>query len=215
MKEFLRTRIIDVDKRRILLMCIGIIGMGISLSFLLRVNYGTDTCTFMNASLAAHFGISLGNLMVLVNVLLFIPELLWGRDMIGLGTLANMFCLGYILDFTTWAQERLLPEAWFTTSSARPFLFVASLIPFLIFVAFYINANVGVAPYDAIPTITSRALRLPYAPVRIAHDCLAILIGILAGGTLTIATPILALTIGPTVQAIGAYLHRRFFSDIQ
>lgn len=208
MKEFIRTRIIDVDRQRILLMIIGILGMGGTLSFLLRSDLGTDPCSYMNSSLSIWSGISLGNTMVIVNLLLFIPELLWGRNQIGLGTLANMLCIGYICDFTTWVTDMFIPASWTSSLTARVIMFICALIPFLIFVGFYINADVGVAPYDAIPTMVSRATHLPYAPVRIAHDVLAMAIAFLAGKPLAVATPIMALTLGPIIQAVGAFIGR-------
>ncbi len=81
------------------LMFIGVLGMGVFLSFLLKTGYGTDTCSFMNASLSSRLGISLGTVMACSNIILFIPELLWGREHIGPGTVLNMLCIGYISDF--------------------------------------------------------------------------------------------------------------------
>ena len=91
------------------MMLSGVVLMGISLSFLLNAGYGTDTCSFMNASISARLGVSLGPVMVVSNVLLFIPQLIWGRKFIGIGTLCNMFLIGYITDFCMFLQERLLP----------------------------------------------------------------------------------------------------------
>lgn len=213
LQEFIRTRVIEVDRQRIVLMMIGILGMGAMLSFLLRVNFGSDPCSYMNSALAGWSGISFGTTVLIVNIILFIPELIRGRDMIGLGTLANMLLIGYISDFCTWLQRLFLPDVWFETMSTRVLIFVLALIPFLIFVGLYINADVGVAPYDAIPTMVSRATRLPYAPVRIAHDFLAIGIALLAGKPLAIASPILALTLGPTVQAVGGFIGRLLRRD--
>lgn len=197
------------DKKGFSLMMTGIAGIGICLSFLLEVNYGTDTCSFMNASLSRRTGISYGTVAVLANLLFFIPELIWGRRLIGPGTIANMVLIGYISDFCRMLEHRYLPAAIFTDLPWRPLVFVMALIPFLFFVALYINADAGQAPYDAIPTIASERLHLPFAPVRIGWDCFAVLVGILAGGRLTIATVILAFAIGPSVTFIGKhFLHR-------
>lgn len=208
MKEFIRTRIIEVDRQRILLMIIGILGMGVTLSFLLRANYGSDPCSYMNSALSAWSGISFGTTVLIVNIILFIPEIIWGRNMIGLGTLANMLAIGYVSDLCTWLEDLYLPAACYETPLARAVMFAVALLPFLIFVGLYINADVGVAPYDAIPTMVSRATHLPYAPVRMAHDFLAIGIALLAGKPLAIASPILALTLGPVVQVIGGMIGR-------
>lgn len=199
----------NLFSKRFIIMMTGIIGMGIFLSFLLEVNYGTDTCSFMNSSLSKHFGISFGNTMVLTNLILFIPELIWGRRLLGLGTIANMTLIGYISDFCRMLETKYIPSAIFQEQPYRSLVFIAALIPFLFFVALYINADMGQAPYDSIPTIISERLHLPFAPVRIIWDCFIILIGIIAGGHLTIATVILAFTIGPAVTFIGRLFNKR------
>ena len=198
------------DKKRFVIMMTGIVGIGIFLSFLLEVNYGTDTCAFMNASLSRCFGISFGTTMVLTNLLFFIPELIWGRKLIGPGTIANMMLIGYISDFCRMPEETYLPSLIFQDPLFRTLIFLAALIPFLISVALYMNADMGQVPYDSIATIISERLHLPFAPVRIFWDCLIILVGVLAGGHLTIGTVVLAFSIGPAVTVIGKKMKALF-----
>ncbi|MDY4516158.1 MAG: hypothetical protein SPD93_06680 [Lachnospiraceae bacterium] len=131
------------DKKRFIIMMTGIVGMGITLSFLLKVNYGTDTCSFMNASLSGRFGITFGTTMMLVNLLLFLPELIWGRKLIGLGTIANMTLIGYISDFCRMLETRYLPSSIFQDQPYRVIIFTVALLLFLISVALYMNADMG------------------------------------------------------------------------
>ena len=184
-------------------MSLGILGMGLFLSFLIEVNYGTDTCSFMNLGLSEHLGITFGTTMVMVNLLLFIPQVILNRKLIHVGTLMNMFLIGYISDFCRFLWDRFLPEAIFTLQPYRTITFVVALIPFLIAVALYMNANLGQVPYDAVPTIITQRTGLPFLVVRVTWDFLAILIGVLVGRHLTIGTVVLALTLGPTVTFIG------------
>lgn len=65
------------------------------------------------------------------------------------------------------------------------------------------NADLGLAPFDAIPTLVSRKSKLPFYAVRMAWDALAIIVGVVAGGQLTAGTIILALTVGPSVSWTG------------
>ncbi len=188
---------------RVVMMLSGVVLMGISLSFLLNAGYGTDTCSFMNASISARLGVSLGPVMVVSNVLLFIPQLIWGRKLIGIGTLCNMFLIGYITDFCMFLQERYLPSSMFEEQPSRSAVFALSLSLFLIAVSLYMNADLGQSPFDSAATLLSRALHLPFPAVRIAWDFLAIAVGVLCGGTLTAGTVILAFTIGPAVSWIG------------
>ena len=56
-------------RRKIMLMFTGVIGMGIFLSFLLGVGYGTDTSSFMNASVASRLNMSRGFVMLTINAM--------------------------------------------------------------------------------------------------------------------------------------------------
>jgi uncharacterized membrane protein YczE len=193
-------------KKRIVMMLTGIIGIGIFLSFLIEVNYGTDTSAFMNLGLSDYFDISFGTCMVLVNIVFFIPQFFLGRKLINVGTILNMVLIGYISDFCRYLWHSYLPEFLFTVQPYRIITFILALIPFLISVALYMNSDLGQVPYDAIPTILSQHLPAPYAYIRIFWDCSAILIGILAGRNLTIGTLILAVTIGPSVSFFGRFM---------
>ena len=106
----MRIRIRLLEGHDIALMLTGIIGMGISLSALLKVGYGTDTSSFMNASIALRTGISLGPVMVTLNAIQFIAEIIWGRRFIGLGTIVNMAAIGYISDICTMLEEPVTLE---------------------------------------------------------------------------------------------------------
>ncbi len=192
--------------RQFVQMTAGILGIGVFLSLLIQVNYGTDTCSFMNLALSHRFGISFGTCMAIVNTILFIPVILFERRLIHIGTVMNMFLVGYVSDFFSPIWRNMIPSTFFLVAPYRPLLFVVGLIPFLISVALYINADMGQAPYDAIPTIVSRKLKLGYAPTRILWDFCVVLIGMVAGKELTIATVILALTIGPAVTQMGRFM---------
>ncbi len=184
----------------------GVIGMGIFLSLLLKVNYGTDTCAFMNHSLSDRFQISLGTTMILTNLIFLIPELILGRDLIGIGTIANMVMVGYVCDFCELLEERFLPDYIFEISPFRPFIFVVSLLLFLISAALYMNSEMGQVPYDSIPTILSRKVPIPFFAVRMIWDFFIIGAAVAAGGTLTFTTVVLALTMGPAVTTVGRLL---------
>ena len=196
----------SIDRKRFLLMMAGIVGMGITNSFIINVNYGTDTSSFMNLAFAEKAGISFGTAMVITNSLFFIPQVLLERRLIGIGTIANMTLIGYIADFCRMLEARFLPHTLFTAQPSRTIIFIVALIPFLISVALYMNADLGLAPFDSIATIVSHRTKLPFAPVRMGWDFLMILTGILLGRRLNIGTVVMALTVGPVVSFIGRKL---------
>lgn len=199
--------------KRLVLMNIGVFLMGFFLSFLIKVDLGTDPCTFMNLTLSNYFGIGLGNWQLLLNSCLFIIVILFGRKYIGFGTIANMVFIGYIAQFFCWLWEKTIPEYYFTTFPQRGVVFGLALFLFIIAVSFYINANMGVSPYDAMPQIISDKVlkKVPFAVIRIVYDFLVIVIGILFGGTPNIGIILMALFLGPVISVVGKFLNKHVF----
>ncbi len=185
------------------IMLAGVVGIGIFQSFLVEVNFGTDTCAFMNLSLAQRVGLTLGQCMIITNILLFIPQLIWGRHLLGPGTLANMFLVGIVSDFCRGLEERYLPAWMFENLASRIVIFAVALLFFLISVAVYLNAKMGQTPYDAIPTMICEKLHVHYSGVRMGWDTSAAVIGIVLGGHFTIGNLCLILTLGPMVGLVG------------
>ena len=194
-------------------MNVGVFLMGFFLSFLIKVDLGTDPCTFMNWTISEKLGILFGTWQLLLNAFLFIFVILFGRNQIGFGTIANMVFIGYIANFFKWLWEKTLPEYLFTQMPYRAVVFALSLFLFIIAVSFYINANMGVSPYDAMPQIISERVlkKVPFAVIRIAYDFLVILIGVLLGGKPNIGIVLMALFLGPIITVVGKFLNKHVF----
>ena len=199
------------------IMVISIFGMGVFLSFLIEVNFGTDPCSFMNRNVSNRIGMTLGNYQLVSNAVLFILSLVFARNLIGFGTFFNWICIGYIADFfcgiwkTTGFHDFILLS---DNMGWRILVFALAILFFVISAAAYMNAQMGVAPYDALPIILSRLFsKVPFFIVRICYDMLAITIGLIASlsnpngmqGSL-LGSVILALSIGPAVTLVGKYM---------
>ncbi len=215
MKEFLENYFSQKDfKKRMILMCVGVFFMGFFLSFLIKVDLGTDPCTFMNLTLSRAIGISFGTWQLILNAILFIFVILFGRKFIGFGTIANMVFIGYIADFFVWLWEKCIPENYFTDMPYRAVIFLLALFMFIVAVSFYINANMGVSPYDAIPQIISERVfkKVPFAVVRICFDFLVIIIGVVFKGTPNIGIVLMALFLGPIISVVGKFINKFLFN---
>ncbi len=95
----------------------------------------------------------------------------------------------------------------------RAIVFGIALAMFIFAVSLYINANMGVAPYDAIPQIISERVlkKVPFAVIRIAFDFTAIIIGIIFGGIPNIGMILMALFLGPVITLVGRFLNKHIF----
>lgn len=170
--------------------------------------FGVDAFTCMNLGVSGFVGISFGNWQLLVNLAMLLAVFFLSRKSIGLGTLVNMVCVGYIADFLCW----LLLTLWglLPTLPLRILFLILGVLLAALGCALYMDAGLGTAPYDTVAPILVNLTRgkLSFRLARIISDVTAISIGVafclLARNDLReiigIGTLINALCSGPLIQ---------------
>lgn len=190
--------------KRLAIVVLAVITMGFALSWLVRVDMGIDPCTSLNLAVSAKLGVSLGSWQAFFNCILFIFVAVWGREYIGFGMLANMFLVGYAVDFFSWLWDKILPAGLFDSMTVRVAVLFPALAVFIVAVAVYIDVELGTAPYDAIPAMIQKAqARFSYRAVRCAYDLLIIVIAYLFGAHIGIVTIVMGFTLGPVIAWVG------------
>ena len=202
-----------LDIKRIIVCFLAVFGMGFFLSFLMLCGLGTDPCSFMNKSISLRIGMMFGTWQLIINAVMLLIVIFWDRSSLGFGTVFNMVLVGYYVDFFDWVWSNTIPAHIFTDNVTRWPVFLGALLCFIISAAVYINSDMGVAPYDALPKIitqkvTDRFPKVPKMLIRMAWDFAAILVGILAGGTPVVGIVLMAVFLGPAISLVG----RLFFS---
>jgi len=195
------------QKKEVIVCFLAVFGMGFFLSFLILCNLGTDPATFMNRSGAARIGLSFGTWQLIVNAVMLAVVFAFKRSLIGFGTVFNMVLVGYYADFFDWLWGKCIPAKAFTAPVSRWAIFLVALLCFIISAAVYINADMGVAPYDGLPIIltekvTAHFPKVPPMLVRIAWDGAAIGVGTILGGTPIIGIILMALFLGPAISLV-------------
>ena len=204
--------------KRLAFMLPAVILMGVFVSILVEIGWGTDPASFMNLNIASALGWGLGNTEVLVYGLMLVFTFIFGAQMIGFGTLANMILIGYVVDLCRWIWRNIGFAAFIADSSTpvRILIFAITLICFVIVAAIYINAQMGVAPYDAMPQIISEWIpKIPFFVIRILFDLAAVLIGVIAGklnpdgiqGS-AIGSIVMSFMLGPVISLVGKPLKK-------
>lgn len=204
--------------KRLAFMLPAVILMGVFVSILVEIGWGTDPASFMNLNIASALGWGLGNTEVLVYGLMLVFTFIFGAQMIGFGTLANMILIGYVVDLCRWIWRNIGFAAFIADSSTpvRILIFAITLICFVIVAAIYINAQMGVAPYDAMPQIISEWIpKVPFFVIRILFDLAAVLIGVIAGklnpdgiqGS-AIGSIVMSFMLGPVISLVGKPLKK-------
>ena len=155
---------------RTALMIGGIVLIGISVALFRLAGFGVDPFTGMNLGISTFLGWSFGNWQLLANTLILAVVFFTVRSCIGLGTLVNMVCVGYIADFICW----LVQEALTLTLGipVRILLLPAALLFASSGVALYMKADMGIAPYDSV-AVDPRENSLSHCtnPVRRDRGC--------------------------------------------
>ena len=197
------------DKKRVIAVFMAVIFMGLSLSFLIRVNFGTDPCSTLNLGISSKLGISFGTWQVIFNAILFFIVIIFDRSQIGWGTLANMLLVGYSSDFFSWVFDGLFPESPLTDMKIRILIIIPALILFVISAAVYMAVELGSAPYDAVVfVISSKIKKVPFRFIRMAWDIAAAVIGYLLGSTIGIVTVAIAFALGPVITLVKEKINR-------
>ena len=204
--------------KKFTLMMTAIILMGFFLSFLIEIGWGTDPATFMNLNIAHALGWTLGNWQLTINVGMLALVFVFLPKLIGFGTIANMVLIGYTADFFCWLWRTTGVAASISGASLCPkiIFFALSIICFVIVAAVYMNAQMGLSPYDGTPKLME--LVLPFLPafvVRMIFDFLVILVGYIASrfspdgmqGSL-IGVTAMAFLLGPVITVTGRFMNK-------
>lgn len=196
-----------VDKKRLFLVVLAVVVMGFCLTFLNQVNMGTDPCTVFNLGVSGKLGMSLGNWQALLNTLLLVVIYFSGREMIGWGTLANMFLVGYSYDFFSFLNRKWMWEGMFDSLLVRSLVVIPTLLVFIFAVAIYIACDLGTSPYDAIPIILAKkSARLPFKAIRIIYDIVFATVGFLLGSKVGVVTLVMAFALGPVITWVRVHV---------
>lgn len=191
-------------KLRMLAMIVGIMMMGIALSVLMKLKLGIDPYACLVLGLSNRLHISYGNCHVLVQLIMFGFVIYFNRELIGFGTIGNMICLGYIVDFSSYLLDLWIPSTFWENIVTRVGMLLPSMVIFVVGVALYMVVELGVSPYDAIPFVLTNLLKkFSFKTVRIVWDFTFLSLGYLLGGTVGVVTLICVCFIGPVTAWMG------------
>ena len=185
--------------KRSLMMVTGILFIGICVGAYRLSAFGVDAFTCMNLGISGFLGMSFGAWQLLMNAAILAVVFLKARKCIGAGTIVNMVGVGYLADFICWlfrGVEMTLPMRIGALALGSVFAGLG--------VAFYMVADLGVAPYDAVPQlIAARVKRWSYRRVRMAWDISVLSVGFFLGSTVGLTTVITGFCLGPVITLIS------------
>lgn len=132
--------------------------------------------------------------------------LIWYRKGINIGSFVNMIGIAYVSDLVVYVCGR----AGLTAQGIDDSLIIRLSIMLLAVafcctgVAFYVECELGVAPYDALGQMIESWTRgkVKFTVARIGFDVICVSIGFFTGSVVEIATLVMACMTGPLVTFI-------------
>lgn len=202
----------NVGSKRLIVMVLGNIFLGMGISIFKFAGLGNDPFSGMAMALADVAGVQYANLLVVINLFIFILEIAFGRSFIGAGTIVNAFFLGYIVTFfyNLWTYFFALPQGLVLQI---PIMLVGTIVTGF-GVSMYQTPNVGASPYDSLSLIMAKRIpKISYFWHRIFTDAVCALICFLAGGIVGLGTLVSALGLGPVIDFFNVHFTRKLFRE--
>jgi len=213
-KNLYRHFTVDITGRKVIAVLLGNLILGVGAALLSYSLMGNEPYTAMNMAISGGIGMGLGNYQVIVNIVLLIAQLIWGRKYIGFGSIVNMFFLGYIIQFSGYALHGMFGDSAQYPAALRVVIMVASFVFMTYGLSMYQTAALGVAPYDYVALGLKDYTPLPFFATRMIGDCCCVLVIIIAvfGGLITwqtshlgVGTIVGAFCLGPLINFFNKY----------
>lgn len=186
---------------------ITLISFGAALSQ--TMNMGLDPFTAINTGASELLGFTLGNYQLFVNAAILAIILFFDRKIIGWGTIFNLVLVGYMIEFFISMLESFIDPTQFAFIVQLLITVVAILI-FTFGVALYMDADLGVSPYDAIAPVITDRVSASYKTVRMIQDIIVVITAWILGGPVGVSTFITGFLAGPLID----FFSNRFTSKL-
>lgn len=182
--------------RRIIMTISGVLVAGLSVGMFNFSAFGMDPFQVFAHGLWNYVPIRFGTFYMILNLIMLIVIFIVDRHKIGLGTVINIFLLGYVVEFSSQIFERSIPNP---TIGVRVLFLIVGIIILCFGSSLYFVGDLGVSTYDAVALILSEKKVARFQYCRIASDLICTITGFLLGATVGIGTLITAFFMGPII----------------
>ena len=200
-----------INWKYVIVMLIGNVILGLGIAIFKLSGLGNDPFSGMVMALSDRTGIDYPVFLIIVNMIVFVFEIIFGRKLIGLGTFVNAVLLGYIVSFFYNIILCLEP----TQMVQRVLTVCVGVVVRSVGVCMLQLSRQGVAPYDSVSLImVEKWPKISYFWHRISNDALCALICWLAGGIVGLGTLVSAFGLGPVVQFFDTHFTSKLLEKI-
>jgi uncharacterized membrane protein YczE len=182
--------------RRIMMTAVGVLVGAVSAGMFQFAVFGMDPFQVLAHGIWNHIPMGYGTLYMIINLLMLIVVFFVDKKKIGIGTMINIFLVGYLVDYSSRFYSFLFPAAGLT----ERIIFLVVGFVFLCFgSALYFTGDLGVSTYDAVALILSEKTPVKFQYWRIGSDLICTGVGYLLGAVVGVGTLMTAFFMGPLI----------------
>ena len=174
---------------------------------------GLDPYTAFSTGFSTLFGLSLGNFILILNIIIVAVVVFFDRSRIGWGTLYNLVMVGYMIEFFMSFFSNIFDVTQMNLM-VRLLITIVAIAIFTFGVALCMDSNLGVSPYDAVAPIIVSFTSKKFTIVRITQDVLVVLVAWIIGGPVGISTFVTGFLAGPLIEFYSSHITRKLASKI-
>lgn len=193
--------------RRFVVMLSGLIFLGLGVALFTASGMGIDPSNSAIMAIGDRVGIRFSLMFVLCYTFFFAIELLLQKELIGIGTFMNWFCVGFIAEHFMGLIERYatIPDSF----AAHLGIMCAGVVILSLGCSLYQTSNLGIAPYDSLSIMICKRKHYHYFWCRVLTDSLCVAAALALGGSVGIGTVFCALGMGPFVSFFDVLVSRK------
>ena len=186
--------------RRVIMTIFGVLIAGFSVGMFNFSAFGMDPFQVLAHGISKHLPLGFGTFYMILNLIMLIFIFFVDRHKIGLGTVINIFLLGYVVEFSSWLFVTLLPNP---TVELKLVFLIIGIVVICFGSSLYYIADLGVSTYDAVALILSEKKVARFQYCRIGSDLICTILGYVLGATVGIGTLITVLFMGPIIAVFN------------
>jgi uncharacterized membrane protein YczE len=182
--------------RRIIMTVFGVLVAGFSVGMFNFSAFGMDPFQVLAHGIWMHIPMGFGTFYAILNLVMLVFIFIIDRHKIGLGTVINIFLLGYVVEFSSWLFATRIPDP---SLGIRASMLAIGIVILCFGSSLYFIGDMGVSTYDAVALILSERKIARFQYCRIGSDLICTIIGFALGATVGVGTLVTAFFMGPII----------------
>ena len=183
--------------KNILQMICGFFIFALGIMLTVKADFGLAPWDVFHISLSEKAHLTFGTIVIIVGTLIIIVNWLF-KEKIGVGTIFNVFMIGWFIDIINYFNFIPTPQSYII----KLIMIIAGLFVMGIGSYFYLSTGLGTGPRDGLMIIIAKLSKKPIGFGRTIIEVSVLIIGYFLGSKVGIGTVIMALFTGIIIQTV-------------